>query len=62
VDPPSGKPFKERGTKPTPVHGSQHAGDKPVNTPTLLHKRHKSAYPAFVVDGLIEVGENHSLE
>jgi hypothetical protein len=48
--------------KPTPVHGSQHAGDKPVDTPTLLHKRHERAYPAFIVDGLAEMGKNHPLE
>jgi len=62
VDLPSDGPDEEREIRLTPVHGSQHAGDEPVDTPALLHKRHESAYPAFVVDGLAEMGENHPLE
>jgi len=44
------------------MHGSQHAGDKPVDTPAFLHKRHERAYPAFIVDRLAEMGKNHPLE
>lgn len=54
--------YKKRETRPTPVHGPQHAGDEPVDTPTLLHKGHERTYPAFVVYRLAEMGENHPLE
>jgi len=62
VDPSSDEPSKKRGIEPTPMHGSQHAGDKPVDTPALLNERHERAYPAFIVDRLTEMGKNHPLE
>jgi hypothetical protein len=59
---PSDESIKKDGKEHTPVHRSQHACDKPVYAPTLLHEGNKCAYPAFVVDGLTEMGEYHPLE
>ena len=60
--PASDEPSRKYGTKLTPVHGSQHAGNEPVYTPTLLYKRHKCTYSALIVDRLAKMGKDHSLE
>ena len=44
------------------MHGSQHAGDKLVNSETLLDQRDEGGYPAFIVCGASELGEYEFLE
>jgi hypothetical protein len=44
------------------MHGSQHAGDKFVDSVTLLDQRHQRRDPAFVVGPTLKMGEDEFLE
>lgn len=44
------------------MHRSQHASDKPVDTPTLFHQGNKRAYPTFIVGRVTEIREDQPLE
>jgi hypothetical protein len=46
----------------TGVHGSQHAGNKLIDTIALLHKGHECRDSAFIVRAASEVGEDKLLE
>ncbi len=44
------------------MHGSEHAGDKTIDTPAFFDKRYQGRYATFVVRGVTEVSEYHLLE
>src|SRR5882762_1994785 len=46
----------------TSVHGTQHAGDKPINSPAFLDKRDQGRYTTFVIGRMSEVCKDHFLE
>jgi len=52
------KQAKGGGGKRTPVHCSQHARDKPIDTPTLFDERDQRRNAAFIISGMPEVREN----
>lgn len=46
----------------TCVHCSQHAGNKLVDSITLLNQRHQGRYPTLIVCSILEMRENQFLK
>lgn len=58
----SGEGSRIVGRMCTSVHGTHHARDKPIDTPTLLHQRYKGRDATFIIGRVPEMRKHHLLE